>query len=371
MSALKAAIEAMEAFAADIGDLDLEIAKARALMHGYDAAWSKDAWQALPGTLESQFVLPIVNPDTNRMSRTFKHAGKRDGLAINHEIDAFRDGVFLLEHKTCQDRIDDPAAPYWQRLNIDAQVSGYSLACWQDGIKIAGTIYDVIRKPVIAISQVPILDADGLKIVVDANGVRAKNKNGSWKQSADKDAGLTLQSRDETVQEFEARLREDVLTRPQFYFARKVIWRTDRELLEFAYELWDVADEIREARANDRHYRNSGACLQWNRPCEYLPICSGQDDINSDRWQQRPLHTELPMVEGDGKDLLTNSRMGCFKQCRRKHYYRYELGLSRIDKEESKALLFGTMFHLGLEAFWNYRAQRADSSITVEQPAIA
>jgi hypothetical protein len=48
------------------------------------------------------------------------------------------------------------------------------------------------------------------------------------------------------------------------------------------------------------------------------------------------------------KELLTHSRQATFKECRRKAWYSYELGLRRID--DSRALRMGSAFHDGIEA---------------------
>lgn len=55
-----------------------------------------------------------------------------------------------------------------------------------------------------------------------------------------------------------------------------------------------------------------------------------------------------------GKETLSASRMSCFLQCPRMHYYRYELGIER--DEPASALRFGTAMHAALEA----RANGAD-----------
>jgi hypothetical protein len=47
-------------------------------------------------------------------------------------------------------------------------------------------------------------------------------------------------------------------------------------------------------------------------------------------------------------ELLTHSRLSCFRSCPRKHYYRYELGLR--PEETSLALKVGSAFHAALEA---------------------
>lgn len=50
-------------------------------------------------------------------------------------------------------------------------------------------------------------------------------------------------------------------------------------------------------------------------------------------------------------NLLTHSRMQCFRSCPRKHFYRYELGLSTV--KESRALRFGSRFHAALDQLAN------------------
>ena len=45
--------------------------------------------------------------------------------------------------------------------------------------------------------------------------------------------------------------------------------------------------------------------------------------------------------------LLTNSRMGCYKDCSERDYLRYELGYE--PNKTAKPLIFGTCFHHGLE----------------------
>ncbi len=48
-----------------------------------------------------------------------------------------------------------------------------------------------------------------------------------------------------------------------------------------------------------------------------------------------------------GLNILTHSRMSCFKTCPRKHHYQYNLGIQR--DRESAPLRFGGRFHQGLD----------------------
>jgi len=49
-------------------------------------------------------------------------------------------------------------------------------------------------------------------------------------------------------------------------------------------------------------------------------------------------------------NIITASRLKCFNQCRRKHHIKYVLGYR--SRAKSEALEFGTLVHLGLEAWW-------------------
>ena len=153
---------------------------------------------------------------------------------------------------------------------------------------------------------------------------------------------------------YEARLIHDcTIERPERYFQRRSVPRLDSELLEYARELWEHGQEILHARNTQRHARNSGACMLYGSPCKFLGICSGRDNPESDKWRRKEqMHRELPELEGDGRDVITNSRVRCFQTCRRKHFYQYELGIERADEEEKEALVFGSVWHQAMEAWW-------------------
>lgn len=308
-------------------------AKIRGLMAGYDARWASVAWETIE--VESEFHLPVINPATGSASRTFTQAGKKDGVVV-WPASGKR---LLLEHKTTSDDITDANAPYWRRLTIDSQVSHYMLAEWQSGQKLDGTLYDVIRKPTIRPKDITKADQ---KLLV------------TWGTYCGQLVPQELRDQTrETPELFELRLIADTKERPDFYFGRRVVNRMDSEIAEFAGELWDVGQSILDARNNDRHYRNDASCMAYGTACEYLPICSGHDSIDSDKWQRSDrVHAELT-VEGDGRSVLTHSRLKCFQTCRRKHFFRYEIGIKRRDEEDREALFFGSVFHEALAAWWS------------------
>ena len=49
-------------------------------------------------------------------------------------------------------------------------------------------------------------------------------------------------------------------------------------------------------------------------------------------------------------EVLTASRLRCWRECPRQHHYRYDLGYRPV--EDAHALRFGTLVHAALEAWW-------------------
>lgn len=321
-------------------DLTLLIsAKVRGLVVGYDHRWKDAGWETI--SVEETFHLPVINPETGAKSRTFTQAGKFDGVITRDNR------TYLLEHKTTSEDISDPNAVYWRRLAIDSQVSSYVLANWQAGRKLDGTVYDVIKKPGIRPKNLS---------KAELAQIAATRSYCGYMLSRDVADAIALGQTRECNELYAMRLAAETIENPDKYFARRVINRLDAEITEYASELWEVGQAIISARARNAHYRNSGACVEYNSPCAFLGICSGYDTPDSDRWERTTNpHAELPVLNGEPSlDVLTNSRVKCFQSCRRRHYYKYELGIKRRDEEEREALFMGTVLHAALEAWFSY-----------------
>lgn len=267
----------------DAMELDVERVIVHALVDGYYAAWQHDYTPGNHHPLtpvrvvasELSFELPLRNPTTNRPIRAFKRAGKID--AINELADG-RTAIF--ETKTTGDNIED-TSDYWTVLGIDPQISGYLCAAQDMGIKAETIVYDVIHKPGMRPCQIPLTDDQGVKIVLDSEGQRVKNKDGkTWKQSGDSALGYTLQTRPETPAEFDVRLRADIAARPTYYYARREIPRLTSDLDDYRAELVQVAQTMQDAISKGRFYRNTSSCRSMRR-CEYLPICANGLDPNN------------------------------------------------------------------------------------------
>lgn len=340
------ASSALEAALAAVPLTDLASAKCRGLIRGYDSRWLADQDTFRVISVEEMIEAPLLNPDTGRISRTFSVAGKID-------VRAERNGrALFLDHKTTSESIEDPSGAYWRQLIVEGQASHYMLLEWQNGRKVDEAVWDAVRKPMIA----------PRKLTAKEMQLTDHGRQYFGKEVTDEDC-LAMNENDgrESLSMYEARLANDcTYGRPGWYFQRRSVARLDSELYDYAQELWGHGDDIRQARANERHPRNSGACMNYGRPCVYLGICSGYDSPDSGKWTRKhSVHSELPVLDGDkSRDVLTNSRIRCFQTCRQKEYFRYELGLERVDEDEAEALYFGTLFHLGLEAWWSWFIHR-------------
>jgi hypothetical protein len=335
---LEAAYRAIDTYIGNTQDLSILLiaAKCRGLMAGYEQRWKDSPYRIT--AVEEMVESDLWNPETERKSRSFRVAGKIDARA------AHGDRLVMIDHKTTSDDIADPAAPFWRQLMVEGQPSHYMLIEWLNGRKVDDAVWDVMRKP--GISPKGITKAEA-KLAVMTHEYCGRT------MSDDSILSVNADGR-ETLEMYEARLAQDCTSiRPEHYFQRRSVPRMDAEIHEYAVELWEHSQEMLHVLRLDRRARNSGACMNYNRPCEFLGICSGFDTPESDKWKcKENIHSELPTLPGDGRDMLTNSRIRCFQTCRRKHYYQYVLGIERVE-EEVDARWFGSCWHAALEAYFN------------------
>lgn len=249
-----------------------EIAILRVLLRGYDVRWRDDTSHVVVA-VEQEFRAPVRNPETGALSRTF---------ALGGVIDVQMQAAFM-EHKTTSEDIGFGSV-YWRTLLMDSQISTYYAGCDSLGRPAERCIYDVVKKPTIRPSQVPLRCEAGFKIVLDANGERVYCKptkkdaelgGPKPRETASTDNGWVLQTRIETPDEFEARLLEDVASNPDKYFQRGEVVRLESELADAQLDVWQQTRALREDELAGRHPRNADACKRWGRMCDFFDVCTG------------------------------------------------------------------------------------------------
>lgn len=229
-------------------------------------AESEDDFETIATELEIK--LPIFNPDTRRPVLKAYVVGYIDRILS----DGYR--ILIEESKTTSKPID-PGSSYWERLRLDSQISIYVLGArylqkigkLPQDIPVSGVLYSVFHKP--GIKPKNLTKAD-LKLLKD-RGVY-HNRKFEYNPSLVR----------ETTGMYSARLLSDLRSRTNFYFARREIARTDKDLDEFQRELYHIHQAISGSKKQNCFFKNENSCEQPFK-CDFIPICYRGLDTSDER----------------------------------------------------------------------------------------
>lgn len=270
--AVEAAAKGSDASAAIEDGLEdpYDLAVVAAMFSGHQARYVDQQLEHVAAELV--FDMPLVNPETGKPTPIWRLDGKIDRIV------RLVDGrLAVMEYKTTSQDFA-PGSDYWVKLQLDPQLSLYVIAAREAGYDIETVLYDVTRRPALR----------PLKATPEEN--RKYTKDGRL-YAAQRD-------RDETPEEYAARIASDIAERPDYYFARIEIARLDGDLDECRRDLWHQQMEMRNCQRAGHFYRDPGACFGMMR-CDYVPIC-----LNSDLATNTPQgfvrlenpHTELEVA---------------------------------------------------------------------------
>ncbi len=326
--------------------------------------WESDRERFETLAVEQEVLTDVVNPETGKPSRTWKHASKFDGLAF----DRFEGSRVLVEHKSTTDGLE-PWSPYWRRLAIDSQVSKYLLSASQadDSEPVRSVLYDVVKKPNTNPKQIAAKDVRGIAesgkyFGFDIRPAELARFREAYEAEKGERGGFKGKMV-ETLELYGLRLTHLIRSEPSAWFHRLTIVRTDEELLEYARELWQLGKEIRDSERSGIAPRNTSNCGSFGRLCEFFPICTGEKSADSDAFERvgfrhEELNSDAIRSRGDGRDILTNSRLTMFQSCRQREKLRYRDGLRPVGGIDSAPLHWGSLWHDLLEIVWNsYRKE--------------
>lgn len=310
-------------------------------------------------------------------------------------------GIYVTEHKTTGADIG-PGSPYWKRLTLDSQVSNYMVGARALGHEPIGVLYDVVRKVRLellvatpaekreytkpkdrACKECKKGKSAGPHVEIVGEGDEAREVaciDGRIVTDPGGKLYANLREHDETLEEYRLRVRADIAANPDKYFQRGLIVRLAQEEEDAATDVWTIAEQIRESRnraarsleratkraakegttldAARTHAivagawrRNLDTCNSYGEFCEYWAVCTRETTIDDPtRYRDAKEHEEL---EDDGKrrlPVLSTSSGRAFGSCPRKYFYAYEMRRRAISA--TRALRFGTIFHIGLEVWW-------------------
>lgn len=262
---------------------------------------------------EQLVSLPVINPDTGGMSRSFRYFGKFD----RHE------GRKVVDWKSAKD-----PQRFLRQKSIGFQVELYALAC-----EAAGYPVDEVEYRIIAVPSIKFCGKD--------KGFASVYEQRCFEWLTDDPARMVEHSRPVNA----ARLEQ----------ARHYLWSCSKRILE--------------ARRTGRWLPNESACYTWERECEYMPLCQclaeggDVDAVQAERYQRvEDTHPELGVTTD--RDILTYSSMGVLTLCELKYHWRHEQRLRVQHEDSAESLWLGSAMHHGLQAF-------AAGGVEAAQQAIA
>lgn len=276
---LRCAIEMMRSYVNDDGKATdpFELVKAETLMAGYTTRWGDEPYETI--AVEKQFrLLILLGTDVVQgdkiIARTapghaFDLGGSIDAIVQLglHPIDAnVPTTLHNVEHKTTSADIS-AGSDYWRHvIALDSQVSTYEAAAKAMGFDVQDTIYDVIRKPEL--------------VPLKATPEESKKYTKPTKAEPIPRLYANQRETDETPEEYRTRLTEDIVARPDWYFARQTIVRLDRDNEEHARDVEQTAALIRFSTDHDAWPRSPNACERYRRMCDFFSVCSGECSID-------------------------------------------------------------------------------------------
>lgn len=146
--------------------------------------------------------------------------------------------VYVLEHKTTGARIGETDI-YWQQREMDFQIDLYLLAAEQLGYKPHGVLYDVLGKCT-------------LKLLKKETPEEHAERVATWMLKPGK-------------------------------LKRAIYLRSDEQLKQTNADVLGFVDMAVAAKKSGVFPRNLGRCFDYNKACEYLPVCQGRTTLDDSR----------------------------------------------------------------------------------------
>jgi len=234
---------------------------------------------------EMKFELPLLHPETGRALPNVRVRGIIDKI-VNYPDR----GLFIREYKSTSDSVEDGSA-FWPNLRMALQPSIYYDAAKRLGYDIQGIEYDVWHKPTIRPKFLTQKDTKelfntqkylgGTFEVEDYRSAKfaADQKVLIGEERAEIKEGKQGFAVKETSRMFGVRLYEDIQERPDFYFNRREISRTDDDMETFRWELYCTYQTVKNMIKSGRWFKNEKHCERMGK-CRYTPICYNKVNVD-------------------------------------------------------------------------------------------
>ena len=254
--ALQRALEVGSSTARHGGLDEYEVARVEVMLGAYHDRWRIEQEHLRTSAVECVFARDLAPG--------WRLGGKYDALAYS---DDHRQEV-VVEHKTTSEDIG-PGAQYWRKLVVDQQLRNYCLA---SGHRLV--LWDVLRKP--ALRPERATPPERMRRRLDGQLYAGQREE------------------DEPIDAWRARLVDWYRAEGDLALQRRWVHVLEHEIDGARAELAQVAGEILAVRPGTPQPRNLEACTRYGRPCEYQPVCYGEQAITDGAYRRvDDVHGEL------------------------------------------------------------------------------
>lgn len=233
----------------------------RALVKGYRAYWGDPDRQVEMEKTDVPFSI-MIDP-------TIMVVGEFDGKGVRKDRNGKKT---IVEHKSSSEDIS-LGSPYWNKVVlIDSQVTSYLLASRMMGWGEVEVLYDVLLKP-----------------KTDRFYATPANKRKYTKPTATEPSKLYANQRefDETDDELELRVLEDICKRPEHYYQRGTVVRLEADHEAHIRDVKGTVHLLQVVRGmGENAPRNTDSCFKYGRACDFYPVCSSGVDVMDDIFYQ-------------------------------------------------------------------------------------
>ncbi len=293
---------------------------------GYNWVYEADDYETI--ATEVEFDLPLLSPTSGRALPNVTLKGKID------KIVRAPNGVPCIdEHKSTGKGVEQNSM-FWSHLNLDTQTKLYPYAAQRMqlagelekyGIKATDPLirtvrYDAWHKPGIKPKNVTLGDSKLFaetgaymrkKFEVEIDPDHTTVSEAVWECKVNGEVAVCTNNKKgdkfvirETPDMYGQRLLMDIGERPEFYFARQEIIRTDDELKAFEREVFNMYNAIRLIAKNNAWWTDEDACENKFR-CSYISICYNRLDVSNGNVPEGFRQLSFARKENDNGDQTT------------------------------------------------------------------
>jgi len=239
--------------------------QATAMLEGYKALYGP--------TLDNWELVAVEKLVSWEIAPGVEYRGALDKVIRHKETKQ----LYVLDHKTTASDVDIQSE-FWIEKALDPQLVGYKLALEQEMGEHVDMIYDVIRKH-------------------KTLGPHKKKQIRQKKDETDMEFAARTMENMETWEEYEARVKDDYLTKPEKYFNVMPVFKQQDEIDQWQPTMVFHAKSIENSLEADIYPKVTSNCGRDKWACEYRDVCLGYMSLDDNKFKKKK--NAHPELDGD------------------------------------------------------------------------